>query len=203
MGDAMTGTGRSWLSVAVAGSTGTSKATERPPRLSLITSGPATIVKMSNAVPPAVWIDWVLPDVLARAARPGYSTGFDLRVARQAVDAWVERARSLGIASVICLLDQDQLPLYDRALPDGLLAHYEASGFAVAHIPTPDGRTHPYTPEQLEAAWQAFQSLPRPVLVHCSAGVDRTGRIVRHLLERLGCPHPPPPAARDEGTGHR
>lgn len=134
---------------------------------------------------PTVWIEWVQPGVLARAARPGYTTGFDLRVVRPAVDAWVERARALGIASIICLLDQDQLPLYDRALPAGLLAHYEASGFPVAHIPTPDGRTHPYAPEQLEAAWQAFQSLPKPVLVHCSAGVDRTGRIVRYVLTRL------------------
>lgn len=133
-----------------------------------------------------IWVQWVRQGVLARSPRPGFAPGAEFAVRRETVDAWIAHVRALGIASIICLLDGDQLPLYNRALPEGLLACYTAAGFAVAHIPTPDGKTHPFTSEQLEAAWQAFCRLPKPVLVHCSAGVDRTGRVVGHILRRLG-----------------
>ncbi len=143
------------------------------------------------------WVQWVdgQEGTLARSPRPGFSSGFEVAVRRESVDRWVEDVRAFGVASIICLLDEDQLPLYNRALDGGLLHHYAEQGFAVAHIPTPDGRTHPYTPEQLDAAWEAFRRLPKPVLVHCSAGVDRTGRVVAHIQERLRAGIGVPPTA--------
>lgn len=128
---------------------------------------------------------WIEPGLIAINSRPGYGPGAEFSVRRDAVDAWIADARAAGVASIICLLDHDQLPLYQRALPGGLLAHYEASGFSVAHIPTPDGLAEPFTDEQLEHAWREYQRLPKPVLVHCSAGYDRTGRVVAHLRARL------------------
>lgn len=128
---------------------------------------------------------WIKEGLLATGQRPGYAPGAEFTVARDAVDAWIEEKQRAGIASIICLLAGDQLPLYDRALPQGLLGFYRESGFAVANIASPDGMAQPYTPDQLEQAWQAFQDLPKPVLVHCSAGYDRTGRIVDYLLRRL------------------
>jgi protein tyrosine phosphatase (PTP) superfamily phosphohydrolase (DUF442 family) len=128
---------------------------------------------------------WIREGLLATGQRPGYAPGYEYTVPRDQVEAWVDEKRKAGIASIICLLAGDQLPLYDRGVPQGLLQFNTDSGFAVANIPSPDGMTEPFTPAQLEQAWQAFQQLPKPVLVHCSAGVDRTGRVVSYLLRQL------------------
>lgn len=128
---------------------------------------------------------WVVPGLIATSPRPGYTPGAEYNVPLDRVEEWVERARALGIASIICLLHNDQLPLYSRALPGGLLDFYRDQGFVVAHIPTFDGLTVPFRAEQYEEAWESFRRLPKPVLVHCSAGMDRTGRIVRYILDRI------------------
>jgi hypothetical protein len=129
--------------------------------------------------------NWVIDGLLATSPRPGYRPGPEHAVPFHVVEAWVRDARDFGIASIICLISDDQLPLYRRSVPGGLLAYYRERGFTVAHVPTYDGLTVPFSEEQYEQAWEAFLGLPKPVLVHCSAGMDRTGRIVGHIVERL------------------
>lgn len=131
-------------------------------------------------------LKWILESELAVSPRPGYRPGAEFRVPRTEVDRWVDGLLKAGVASIICLLAGDQLPLYERAVPDGLIRHYEDVGFRVAHIPTTDGQAEPFTAAQLDEAWDAYRRLPKPVLVHCSAGFDRTGRVVAHILDRLG-----------------
>ena len=130
--------------------------------------------------------NWVVQGLIATSPRPGFTPGSEHRVPQATVDAWLGEALEFGISSVICLLAEDQLWLYKHELPQGLLGRYEEAGLTVAHVPTPDQLTVPFTPEQYDYAWREFQRLPKPVLVHCSAGYDRTGRIVRHILDQLG-----------------
>src|SRR5688572_21110159 len=74
------------------------------------------------------WVQWAREGVLARSPRPGFAPGAEFSVRREAVEEWITHTRALGIASIICLLDRDQLPLYERAMPGGLLARYTEAG---------------------------------------------------------------------------
>ncbi len=70
--------------------------------------------------------------------------------------------------------DNDTLGcLQDMHWSGGLFGYYQSLGFAVEHVQAEDHKSPPLSAEELDAVWQAFQTLDKPVLVHCSAGRDR------------------------------
>jgi protein tyrosine phosphatase (PTP) superfamily phosphohydrolase (DUF442 family) len=100
------------------------------------------------------------------------------------VDEWIGEVKAFGVRSIICLLARDQLKWY-ADLPGGLISYYRATGFTVAHIPALDHQIPPLTQEHLEKISEAYETLTKPVLVHCSAGIDRTGRAVEYITRGL------------------
>jgi protein-tyrosine phosphatase len=122
----------------------------------------------------------VIPEKLYRGARPGYSPDGNQPVGMGQVQTWIDAAQSLGIVSIICLLDDEHLCLY----PDeDLLGIYRTAGFEVRHIPARDHSIPPLTQEQLAAVLRAYRELPKPVLIHCSAELGRTGVAWAHILD--------------------
>ena len=132
--------------------------------------------------------EWVPELGLGRASRPGFESGqVDLA---PAVDNWVKAVRSKGVRSVICLLSREELEWY-CGVPGGLLGRYQHLGLEVISIPVPLDR-HPVLGEtELPRITKAFEDLPKPVVVHCSAGVVRSGAAVRHLQTLLSRSEPP------------
>lgn len=132
-----------------------------------------------------------IPLVLYSSPRPGYDFGRNAKVPRRTVDVWLRGVQTEGIASVLCLLSDDQLRLY-ASLPGGLLEYYRAKGgLKVGHVPVKDHATPPLSAVQVAEVEKAFTELPKPVLIHCSAGLDRTGQAVEHLKSRLKEPKEP------------
>ena len=135
----------------------------------------------SSSYPPE--LRWVIPRQLARSSRPGNPAE---EVEWPAVNAWVLRARWLGIRTIISFLTDAEVEAYYERLLVPLHLIYSREGFTVLRVPLEDHLNATANQAALTAISDALHSLPAPWMVHCSAGVDRTGMAVKHIVEYLG-----------------
>jgi len=125
-------------------------------------------------------IEWVIAGRLARACRPGRWDDRELPVA---VEDWIAKARRMRVRSILCLLTDDELERYYHSQAVDLISRYRDAGFQVWRVPVPDHEEPPLTADELRHVRAALSQLPAPCLVHCSAGIDRTGAVVRAFLQ--------------------
>lgn len=109
--------------------------------------------------------------------------------AKPLVVKWVEQVKSLGISSIVSLLEESQHEKYYvrgglGLHSDGLFGYYLSQGFEFRHIPMTDYEKP--SESEMEKILEAFDQMPKPVLVHCSAGIDRTSPVAAYIVSRRG-----------------
>ncbi len=144
---------------------------------------------------------WVIDRKLACAARPlRYHHIYDgsektlPAEAKPELDKWIERVKNEGIESIICFVSEKELDHYSQLLPEGmtLIDYYKSVGFQVYHVPWSDPAHSGYAnfkaevEEKRPVLLEAYDQLPKPVLVHCSAAIDRSPPVVAYVVLRRG-----------------
>lgn len=144
---------------------------------------------------------WIIPSHLACSHRPlrhnrlygGSLRNIDEAAAPLVVE-WAKRIREEGIRSVICLMSQEEVALYARLDLEAsdLLQFYRNEGFEVASIPWKDPAHVRANAAALrkkerqisEEALVQFDKLRKPVLLHCSAGIDRSAPVAAFIRDK-------------------
>jgi len=126
----------------------------------------------------------VEPEILFRSCRPGYP---NRNVNSEEVDDWIKEAKENNVRTILCLL-AGQLSYYEQSGEDGLLKRYRDENFNVIHRPIDDHISPPVPYKTLERISSDFLTAELPMLVHCSAGIDRTGAVIHYLTEETRLP---------------
>jgi hypothetical protein len=146
---------------------------------------------------------WVIPRALAIAQRPlrhhpRYG-GSGLPIPAEAkplVLDWIQQIRLEGIASVISFMHDRDLRCYRDIDLGGrdFVAFLQHEGFHVRPLPWEDpahSKTDPSVKrakleQTRKAALEAYDALPKPVLIQCSAGIDRSAPVAAYLWQKRG-----------------
>jgi len=144
---------------------------------------------------------WVIPKALALAQRPlrhhpRYG-GSGLPIPAEAkplIIDWIEQIRLEGIASIISFMHDRDLRCYRDIDLDGrnFVEFLQHEGFDVCPLPWEDPAHSKSDPlvkkaklEQMcQAALDAYDRLPKPVLLQCSAGIDRSAPVAAYVWQK-------------------
>lgn len=132
----------------------------------------------SNTVPPALHNFGPVStrdSLLFTAERPGNPEGKSDTVSDEAVQGWITYVKAQGITHVIALLDDNEFANYVSDLP----TLYQAGGLQFSQQPmsAPDAASHIF-----QIIDQAAGGGSEKVVVHCTGGIGRAGRVAAGWL---------------------
>jgi hypothetical protein len=130
-------------------------------------------------------IQWAIPGVLAYGGRPGYP---DPSVPVRIVDQWLDELERQGIRSLINMLSEDEMAVYYRRLEAPLTQYYSLAGLEVRRVSHEEQGVVIAKPILQARLLAAFESLPKPVLIHCSAGGERSMEAVEGICKACRIP---------------
>jgi len=151
-------------------------------------------------------IHWVKQDELGCIVRPlrrhpRYALGRLTLPAetRPLIDEWITLVKVENIRSILSLMHDADLACY-RLLGfrnESLLDHLADAGFQVASCPYEDPHYKRSSPDEKHAtllevrkrALIAFRKLPKPVLMMCSSGIDRSAPVAAFIIETESVAH--------------
>ncbi len=143
-------------------------------------------------------VHWIIPGALACAHRPfrydsrygGSRTPVPVEATAE-LSEWAELIQCYGIRGIISLMHDRDLSCYSRLNlgATDLIGFLRQRGFVVAHHPYEDPahrRTRPIEARKLlvairDAALISYDELPKPVLIQCSAGEDRSAPVAAFI----------------------
>ena len=147
---------------------------------------------------------WVIPQKLACAHRPMRHHpkfgGSGKRLPPEdgpEVIQWVKRIADQGFRGLICLMHPKEIAHYSGlslGVPD-IPELYRSMGLNVCHLPWDDPAHRPvraratFQDELLRIRAEAlncFDQLPKPILLHCSAGIDRSSPVCAYIYQERG-----------------
>lgn len=107
---------------------------------------------------------------------------------------WIQKMSAAGVRSIICLMGPAEFAHYAAVVSDlratDLISLYESHDFKVRSIPWEDplyrvgqgGRSYEdQLLEVRERSLRAFDDLPKPVLLHCSSGIQRSSPVAAFI----------------------
>ena len=135
---------------------------------------------------PALRVDWVAADLLPRPGRIGMTLCPGRRDRGRDLGQDLGSLKAQGVTRLVALLTQAELDW--AGVPD-LAARARAAGLAFHHLPIPDQDVPTFDEadallDEIDAALQQGER----VVLHCMAGVGRTGTLAACLLARHGLP---------------
>ncbi len=112
---------------------------------------------------------------------------------RDLIERWVELLKVEGINSILSLMHEKYLGCYSAfGFESGdLISHLCDAGFEVARCPYEDPHHKSSSKEQKlktlrsvrTQALASFLALPKPVLIMCSSGIDRSAPVAAFIVE--------------------